>query len=191
MRSRHRTDTIPDGSSVVISGNIPSGIKSSFFADLITNFNKRNIKTFLDSDHEGFKLGVAAGPFMIKPNIFELNRLAGSQAAQPEEIKEIVKPYLDNVEYIIVSLGARGAIGFSKEGNYYAKPPRVNVRNSSGAGDSLLGGFIFAMEQTGSFEKSLKTGVACGTATTLGVSGTVCRKNDVNTIKEEVIIEKF
>lgn len=186
-----KVDGIPDGSSVVISGNIPSGMKDSFFADLIMNLKKRNIKVYLDSDREALKLGVAAGPYMIKPNIFELNRLAGSQAVEPEEIKEVVKPFRNNVEYIIVSLGARGAVGFSKEGNYYAKPPRVNVRDSSGAGDSLLGGFIFAMVQTGSFEKSLKTGVACGTATTLGVSGTICRKNDVNTIKEEVIIEKF
>ena len=186
-----KIDAIPDGSSVVISGNIPPGMKDSFFADLIMNLKKRSIKVYFDSDREALKLGVAAGPYMIKPNIFELNRLAGSQAAEPEEIKEIVKPFQDNVEYIVVSLGARGAAGFSKEGNYYAKPPRVNVRNSSGAGDSLLGGFISRMTRSGSFEESLKIGVACGTAATLGISGTVCSKNDINNIKEEVIIEKF
>ncbi len=188
---RARIDAIPDGSSVAISGNIPSGVRSSFFGDLITGLKKKNITIFLDSDREAFKLGVAAGPYMIKPNIFELNRLTGSRASQPDEMRKIVKPFLDNVEYIMVSLGARGAVGFSREGNYYVKPPKVNVRNSSGAGDSLLGGFIYTMTQTGSFEKSLKMGVACGTASTLGVSGAICRKNDINNIKEEVIIEKF
>lgn len=188
---RARMDKIPDGSSVVISGNTPPGIKDNFFAELITSLKKKDIKVFFDSDHEALKLGVAAGPYMIKPNIFELNRLVQSKVGGPEEIKETVKQYRDNVEYIIVSLGARGAIGFSKEGNYYAKPPRVNVRNSSGVGDSLLGGFVAVITQSGSLEEALKIGVACGTATTLGVLGTVCKKKDVNAIKEEVIIEKF
>lgn len=186
-----KTDAIPHGSSVVISGNIPPGMEGGFFADLITSLKKRDIKVCLDSDHEAFKLGVAAGPYMIKPNVFELNRLAGSQASQPEDIGKFAQPYLENIEFIIVSLGARGAIGLSKEGSYYAKPPRVNVRNSSGAGDSLLGGFISTMARTGSFIESLKMGVACGTATTLDVSGTICRKKDIDTIEKEVIIEKF
>lgn len=186
-----KIDAIPGGSSVVLSGLVPAGMRDDFFADLIRRLKKRDIKVFFDSDREPLKLGVEAGPYMIKPNIFELNRLAGAKVDRPEEIKEIVKPFRDNVEYIIVSLGARGAVGFSKEGNYYAKPPRVNRRNSSGAGDSLLGGFISMLTQSGSFEESLKIGVACGTATTMGVSGTIGSKNDINTIKEEVIIEKF
>lgn len=188
---RAKVDAIPDGSSVAICGNIPSGMKQDFFAGLIGSLKQRNIKVFFDSDREALILGVAQGPYMIKPNLFELNRLTGSKAARPQEIKEVVKPVQDNVEYIIVSLGARGAVGFSKEGSYYAKPPRVNVRNSTGPGDSLLGGFIFAMTQGRSFAESLRTGVACGTATAAGVSDAVCTKNDINTIKEEVIIERF
>src|SRR5512139_574918 len=35
-----KMDTIPQGSSVVISGNVPSGMKSSFFSDLITSLKK-------------------------------------------------------------------------------------------------------------------------------------------------------
>jgi 1-phosphofructokinase family hexose kinase len=187
-----KMDTIPQDSAVVITGNVPSGMENSFFADLITSLKKRNIKVFLDSDGEAFKLGVAAGPFMIKPNIFELNRLAGSQATEAKEIRKVAAPYLDVVEYIVVSLGPRGAIGISKEGNYHAKPPRVNARNaSSGAGDALLGGFVSVFTQSGSFEESLKMGVACGTATRLGISGTIGRKNDIDTINKEVIIEKF
>lgn len=186
-----KLDAIPDGSSVVISGSIPPGMKDDFFAGLIRSLKRRNIKVFFDSDHEAFKLGVAQGPYMIKPNIFELNRLAGSKAAEPQEIWEIVRPFQDDVAYVVVSLGARGAVGFSKEGSHYARPPRVNVRNSTGAGDSLLGGFVSAMTQGNSFEESLRTAVACGTASAARASGAVCTKNDINTIKEEVIIERF
>lgn len=182
---------IPDKSSVVISGSVPAGLSDDTFALLITRLKSKNIKVFFDSDHEPLKLGLFAGPYMVKPNIFELNRLASTRASDIKDIADAVKPYREIVEYIIVSMGARGAVGFSKEGNYHVIPPKVKVRNSTGAGDSLLGGVVSTMSATGSFEEALKIGVACGTASTLGVSGTICAKSDVESIKKEVIIEKF
>ncbi|MEN6615779.1 MAG: hexose kinase, partial [Syntrophorhabdus sp.] len=183
---------IPDESSVVIGGAVPAGLSDDTFARLIHHFKSKNIKVFFDSDHEPFKLGVSAGPYMVKPNIFELNRLASTKVSDIKDIAEAVKPFREMIEYIIVSMGARGAVGFSKEGNYHVVPPKVRVRNSTGAGDSLLGGVVSTMNATGSFEEALKIGVACGTASTLGISGNnVCAKTDMESIKKEVIIEKF
>lgn len=186
-----KANEIPPGSDVVISGNVPAGLDEGIFARLIKAFKKRNIKVFLDSDKEAFKLGVDAAPFLIKPNIFEFNRLTGGSVSEVKEIAEAVKHYRDSVEYIIVSIGGRGALGFSKEGDYHARPPKVKVRNSLGAGDSLLGGVVSVMSKSGSFEEALRVGVACGTAATLGISGGLCKKTDVDSIKKEVIIEKF
>lgn len=182
---------IPSGSYVVLSGNIPDGVSDDFFAQLTTALKEKDIKVFLDSDGRGLKLGVSAGPYLIKPNIFELNRLAQATVNEVKEIAEVVKPFRGIVDYIVVSMGARGAVGFSKEGDYHAMPPKVKVRNSLGAGDSLLGGVVSVMSRSGSFEEALKVGVACGTATALGISGSFCRKSDVDSMKKEVIIEKF
>jgi 6-phosphofructokinase 2 len=117
--------------------------------------------------------------------------LATTKVNEAKDIAEVVKRYRDSVEYIIVSMGARGALGFSKEGDYHVKPPKVAVRNSSGAGDSFMGGVVSVMSNSGSFEEALKTGVACGTAAVLTDSGGLCRKTDLDSIKKEVIIEKF
>ena len=186
-----KANDIPPGSDVVISGNVPAGLDEGIFARLIKALKKRNIKVFLDSDQEAFKLGVDAAPFLIKPNIFEFNRLTGGSVSEVKEIAEAVKHYRDSVEYIIVSIGGRGALGFSKDGDYHARPPKVKVRNSLGAGDSLLGGVVSVMSKSGSFEEALRVGVACGTAATLGISGSLCKTTDVDSIKKEVIIEKF
>ncbi len=182
---------IPSGSHVVLGGNMPDGMNDDFFAQLIAVLKEKDIKVFLDSDGKSLKLGVNAGPYLVKPNIFELNRLAQTTVKEVKEIAEVVKPFRDIVDYIIVSMGARGAVGFSKEGDYHAMPPKVKVRNSLGAGDSLLGGAVSVMSRSGSFKEALKVGVACGTATALGISGSLCRKTDVSSIKKEVIIEKF
>lgn len=181
---------IPDGSDVVLSGTT-AGLRDGIFAELIIILKERGIRTFLDSDQKAFKLGVSAGPFLIKPNIFELNRLTATKAKEAKEIAEAVKPFRDSVEYIVVSMGARGALGFSKEGDYRVMPPKVKVRNSLGAGDSFMGGVVSVMSDSGSFGEALRVGVACGTATVLAASGGLCRKTDVDSIKKEVIIEKF
>lgn len=186
-----KVQEVSAGSYVVISGDVPDSMSDSFFAQMITTLKERDIKVFLDTDNEALKLGVSAGPFLIKPNVFEFGRLVENSMNTVEEIAEYVKPYRDSVEYIIVSMGARGAAGFSKEGDYRVTPPKVNVRNSVGAGDSMLGGVVFAMSQQNSFEDALRLGIACGTAATLSAAGDLCTKKDIDFIKKEVIIEKI
>ncbi len=186
-----KVQDIPMGSYVLISGNVPAGMSGSFFAQIITTLKEKDIRIFLDTDEEALKLGVNAGPFLVKPNIFEFGRLVEKSVNEVEEIVECVRPFRDIVEYIIVSMGARGAVGFSKEGDYHAVPPKVKVRNSVGAGDSLLAGVAFVMSRQGAFEEALRLGVACGTAATLSAAGSLCAKEDIDSIKKEVIIEKI
>lgn len=182
---------IPAGSHVVISGNVPVNVSDSFFAQLVTTLKEKDVRIFLDTDGEAMKQGVNSGPFLIKPNIFELSRLVEKTVSETDEIIEQVRPYRDTVEYIVVSMGARGAMGFSVEGDYHAIPPKIKVRNSAGAGDSMLGGLVFVMSQHGPFEEALKLGVACGAATALGAAGSLCTIEEIESIKKEVIIEKI
>ncbi len=59
------------------------------------------------------------------------------------------------VEYIVVSAGARGVVGVSQEGSYHVIPPKVKVRSSLGAGDSLVAGIVFVLHKGREFEESL------------------------------------
>jgi 6-phosphofructokinase 2 len=108
-----------------------------------------------------------------------------------EEVVEEAKPYLSLVDYIVVSAGARGLVGVSKDGCYHVTPPKVKVRSSIGAGDSLVAGIAFVLSNGGSFEESLALGVACGTASTLNPGNQLCTKEDIDNIKKDIIIKKF
>jgi len=182
---------VPNESFVVLCGSMPKGMSNNFFAQLITTLKEKNVKVVLDSDDEALARGLNAGPFLIKPNIHEFGRLINKNINDMNDILEEAKPYLNMVDYIVVSAGARGVVGVSRAGNYHVVPPKVKVRSSLGAGDSLVAGIVFALNKGDSFEESLALGVACGTATTLKPGNTLCTKEDIDIIKKDVIIKKF
>jgi 6-phosphofructokinase 2 len=186
-----KVQEIPANSYVVISGNTPQGMSDSFYAQLITTLKERDIKVILDTDEEALKRGADAGPYLIKPNIHEFGRLVENNVSEVEDIIKYAKPYEDKIKYIVVSMGAKGVVGISKEGNFYVIPPKINVRSSIGAGDSLVAGIIFALSENAPFEDALALGVACGTASSLNPGSDLCKMNDVNMVKKDVRIEKI
>jgi 6-phosphofructokinase 2 len=182
---------IPANSYVVISGNTPQGMSDSFYAQLITTLKERDVRVILDTDEEALKRGTGAGPYLIKPNIHEFGRLVETNLSEIEEIIKYARPYENKIRYIVVSMGAKGVVGVSREGNYHVIPPKINVRSSVGAGDSLVAGIIFALSENTSFEEALVLGVACGTASALNPGSDLCKMNEINMIKKDVLIKKI
>ena len=186
-----KVQEIPANSYVVISGNTPQGMSDSFYAQLITTLKEKDVKVILDTDEEALKRGAAAGPYLIKPNIHEFGRLVETNVNEVEDIIKYAKPYRDKIKYIVVSMGARGVVGISREGNFHVIPPKINVRSSIGAGDSFVAGIIFALSENTPFEDALALGVACGTASALNPGSDLCKMNDIDMIKKEVRIKNI
>lgn len=182
---------IPMNSFVIISGGIPVGMNDSFYAQLITTLKGKHVRILLDADGEPFRAGVDAGPYLIKPNIHEFGRLVKKSVNEIDEIVEYSKPYENIVEYIVVSMGARGVVGISGRGNFHVAPPKVKVRSATGSGDSLLAGIAFVLHAGGTFEDALVQGVACGTATALNPGNDLCDREGIDFIKKDVIIKKI
>jgi len=182
---------IPGGSYLVISGSAPGGVNANFYAQVVTALKEKGVKVAIDADGDALKMGVEAGPYLIKPNIHELGRLVEKNLVEVEEVIEYAKPYRERVEYIVVSMGPKGAVGISGEGVFQMIPPKVKVRSAVGAGDALLAGVIFTLSSGGSFEEALRLGVACGSASTLNPGTSLCGEEDVESIKKDVIVKKF
>jgi 6-phosphofructokinase 2 len=182
---------IPRESYVVISGNAPKFINDNFYAQLVITLRNKGVKVILDTDGEALKRGTKAGPFLIKPNIHEFGRLVEKNVLSVEEIIEYSKDYRHIAEYIIVSMGAKGVVGVSGDDVYYATPPKIRVGSSIGAGDSLVAGIVYALSEHRSVEEAIVLGVACGTASTLNAGIELCKKEDVDIIKKDVIIKKI
>lgn len=182
----NRIKQIPRGSFLVMTGKLPPGLDDGFYAQVVTTLKSREVKTFLDADGEVLKEGVHAGPYLVKPNVHEFGRLVESPLKDPEEVAKAASACLGLVDLVVVSMGAKGAVGVSRDETCFVSPPRVNVKSSIGAGDALLAGLVFALSEGASFKDALSLGVACGTASTLNAGPAVCTREDVYTITKQI-----
>ena len=174
-------------SILVFSGSVPKGVNKSIYAEWIKTAKQFGAKTILDADDELLKYGIEAGPYLVKPNIHELEKLAGKRLQSNREIEEFARSLMADfgIEIIAVSLGEKGAIFLNKEASIFAEGIKVNVKSTVGAGDSMVGALAHTIDMGCSFEETVKLAMASGTANVM-TSGT--QPADLGTITE---IEKL
>ncbi|AVH45787.1 tagatose-6-phosphate kinase [Staphylococcus haemolyticus] len=129
---------------IAISGSLPKGLKSDYYADLIQLADQHQISTVLDSSGQSL-LDVLLSdykPTVIKPNIDELAQLLQTKVTTEVEcLKDAVnQPIFDGIEWIIVSLGSQGAFAKHLNKFYKVNIPHIEVVNPVGSGDSTVAG---------------------------------------------------
>jgi len=157
------------GDILAISGSLTEDISTDYYAEIIKSLSNKKVKIVLDTSGKALTKALKENVFLIKPNQRELAQLAGKEFLDSNEQEEFAKYLIQSgrVEYVIVSLGSRGAFIVSKDGINYQTPPSVKVKSTIGAGDSMLAGIIYALLQNETPQNILKWGVACGTAATM------------------------
>jgi 1-phosphofructokinase len=140
---RELRELIDQSEWFVLTGRLPPGVSPAFYAEWIRVLEDAGKHAVLDTSGEALRLGVAATPTLIKPNLDELSELAGREPKTDAEIVEVVRGLLgQGIECVVVSMGPRGAL-FARQGEAVtAVPPRVAVTSTAGAGDALLAGAI-------------------------------------------------
>jgi 1-phosphofructokinase family hexose kinase len=177
-RARER---VRPGDIWVLCGSLPPGVPPDFYARLTALVQARGAQVLLDSSGEALRLGCAASPYLVKPNLVEAEQVAGQEICLDADALAAVEFFLhQGIELVALSLGADGLLLASKELAVWARPPRVQARNPVGAGDALLAGIASALagpstrlragpehsrrEHVRSLEEIARWGVATGTA---------------------------
>lgn len=172
---------------VSISGSLPKKLSPVLYARAIEILKNKNARVLLDTDGENLRVGIQAKPAMIKPNIHELGRLTGRNLLQFSEVLEAAREIQQSgIEIVLVSMGAKGILLVSSGESILAVPPKVEVINTVGAGDSAVAGFIFGQANGLSLKESLKCAVAVGTATTLQPGTALARRSDIERMVSQV-----
>jgi 1-phosphofructokinase family hexose kinase len=150
---------------VVFNGSLPSGIPSSAYAELISACNELGCQTILDTSGEALKEGVKAAPSMIKPNREEAAELVHFEIEGMEAAYQASRQLADKKTALaVISLGAEGIVVSNSKSTQFASLPPIQVRNPTGSGDCLVGGFAFGLERSLPLEQTIRIGVACGGA---------------------------
>ena len=129
------------------------------------------VTVLLDTSGKLLKDSLSAQPTMVKPNKDEIEALFGVEITCFDEVKQYAKKlYEMGIPYVAVSLGGDGAMLVCAEGIYQAKPPKVQVVNTVGCGDSMVGAFAAALAQKKAPQDALAYAAAVGTANALSSS---------------------
>jgi 1-phosphofructokinase family hexose kinase len=150
----------------VLAGSLPPGIGDDFYARIVNILNKHEAHTILDTSGESLKFGCAEKPYLVKPNAEEAHSLTGLPVDTLSEIDaaalEIRRMGAQNV---VVSMGKAGALLNTSEGTWLTRSPKIKEKNPIGAGDSMVGGLVWALTQGIGLKEALGWGVASGAAT--------------------------
>jgi len=153
---------------VVFAGSVPKGLSSNTYELLISYFNNLGVCTVLDASGELFVNGIKGKPHSIKPNLYELSMYAGKKIASIEDALPVIDEILNlGVQEVLLTLGKNGSLYVSKNKKYQVLPLTVTSKNTVGAGDSFLAGYVYALEQKKDVVERMKLASAVATSSVL------------------------
>ncbi|MFO6422604.1 1-phosphofructokinase [Motilimonas sp. KMU-193] len=123
----------------VIAGSLPRGVSSAQCQALIVELKQRGAKVFFDSSKQALAAGVKALPYLIKPNELELSELTARPLHSITDVLDAANQlHQQGCEQVVVSMGEHGLVWLDNQGVMAAKPPKVTVVSTVGAGDTLV-----------------------------------------------------
>lgn len=173
---------------LVLSGSLNEGLPTDFYQTIAEIAKAMGIKVIVDTSGEPLRKVLEKGVYLIKPNIGELAKLIGVERLELSEVEKAAKTLIENgaAEIVVVSLGTQGAILVSKEQIEFVKAPKVTKKSTVGAGDSMVGGMVWALSQNKTLKEVIQWGVSCGTAATMNEGTQLFKKEDAIKLFEEL-----
>ena len=158
---------LKQGDVLVLSGSIPSAIQNDIYERIMEMLDGRGIRIAVDAEKELLLNVLQYHPFLIKPNNHELGQMFGVSA---KSVGDIIfygkKLQMQGAVNVLVSMAGDGAILIAEDGTVYKQgAAKGKIRNSVGAGDSMVAGFLAGFLEKGDYGYALKLGTACGGAT--------------------------
>ncbi|MDN5033592.1 1-phosphofructokinase [Streptococcus sp. SP8] len=175
---------------VVFAGSAPSSLGNAVYKQLIAATRATGAQVVCDFEGQTLIDSLEFNPQLVKPNNHELGDIFGVTLTELPEIERYAKEILaKGAQNVIISMAGDGALLVSPSGTYFAKPIKGQVKNSVGAGDSMVAGFTGKLATTGDVIEAFKWGVACGTATTF--SDDLATADYIKETYEKVEVEKL
>ena len=161
-----KLNKIQDGDTIVLAGSIPASLPSDIYERILEYLKNKKIRAIVDATGDLLMNVLKYKPFLIKPNNFELEEIFGVELKTAEDVSEYALKLKEmGAVNVLVSMAGDGAILADENGkNPACGVCSGTVKNSVGAGDSMVAGFIAGCEKKG-YEYALKLGTAAGGAT--------------------------
>ncbi|CBK73511.1 fructose-1-phosphate kinase [Butyrivibrio fibrisolvens 16/4] len=171
-----------EGDVLILAGSIPNSLPDDVYEKILSMLDGKGIKFVVDATKDLLTNVLKYHPFLIKPNNFELGEIVGKVLKTDDEIYEgALKLQEMGARNVLISMAGAGAMLVDENGERYRiGVPKGQVRNSVGAGDSMVAGFVAGYMKTQNYDTALKMGTAAGSATAF--SDGLAKAADIDTL---------
>ena len=176
---------------VTISGSIPAGAPEEIYCDLIRRCRQAGIPVLVDTSGSRLISAVKELPSLIKPNEDEIAQLTGrSFSGREEAARALMDLHQAGIPWVVLSLGADGALLACDKGVFHGRPPRITPRNTVGCGDSMVAGFAVGFARHLSMAETFRMALAVSAASALSLFTGDFAPADHDRIYPEVSVDK-
>ena len=181
-----KLDKLKNGDILVLAGSIPSSLPESVYCEIMARLKDKDLKIIVDATRDLLVNVLEYKPFLIKPNNHELGEIFGKELKTDTEIIQCAKQLQDKgARNVLVSMAGDGAIMLTEDGEVIkSMPPKGKVVNSTGAGDSMVAGFVAGYLESGSFKTAFLMGLSAGSASAF--SENLATGNEVRALYETI-----
>jgi len=160
-----KLDKLTAGDTVVLAGSVPKTLPADIYERILGMLDGRGVRAAVDASGKLLLNVLKYRPFLIKPNRDELAELFGADISGIDDVERYAEKLKEmGAVNVLVSMAGDGALLVDADGvTHRCGVFRGTVRNSVGAGDSMVAGFLAGCE-SGDYEYALKLGTAAGGA---------------------------
>lgn len=174
---------------VVLTGSLPPGCPDNTYGELIRAMG--GTRCILDAGGPVLRLGAEAGPFLLKPNLAELEQALDAQLRTLRAIRDAALIFLrKGASHVVVSMGAMGAMYVSEARTLYAPALRVEARSTVGAGDAMVGGMLLGLQKSGDMAQAFRYGIAAGAASVMTEGTQLIHPEDFERLVSQVKVQE-
>jgi len=173
---------------IVFSGSVPPGVDDDFAARVVALGNDLGSRVLVDTSQGALEEAVAAGAYLIKPNLREFLSLTGETTHTDESLVRSARRLLRSsaTHALAISLGVGGVLLVTSETALRLASPVVPIRSRVGAGDSMVAGIALALAGGETLETATRFGVAAGAAAVMTPGSELCRRDDAERLFQEI-----
>ena len=161
-----KLNILKDGDTLILAGSIPSSLPDSLYSDIMKMLSDRNIMIAVDATKDLLINVLEHKPFLVKPNNHELGEIFSVTLKTRAEVVPYAKKLQEKgAKNVLISMAGEGAVLIAETGDVLmSEAPKGTVKNSVGAGDSMVAGFIAGWYEKRDYTHAFKMGLSAGSA---------------------------
>ncbi|EMF0614054.1 1-phosphofructokinase [Enterococcus faecium] len=149
-----------------VSGSLPRGLSPKVLIEISRICREKGIHLIIDSSDQEVMDCLPYRPFLLKPNEEELSSWFGRKMVTDEDYFVYGQRLVElGAENVLLSLGEKGAILFTKDRVFRGNSPKGKVVNTACAGDTMLGAFLAGYMNRRPLDETLRKSIAAGSST--------------------------